>query len=294
MSERAAISTVLERGRGADLDDLRDRGDWIRLKTIESIAIAGNGHYGSTFSCAELLAVLFYRSLRLDPANPDWPDRDRFLLGKGHVAVGVYPCLADLGFFPTEWLDAYTHIDGNLGDHPDMRRIPGWDFSAGSIGHSLSVGAGMALAARKHGRDYRTFVLLGDGEHQEGQLWEAAMAAPNFGLGNLVAIVDRNQLGLDGTVEELMSIEPLAAKWEAFGWRTVQIDGHDVAAIVEALDSLPPTDDPTPTCVIARTVKGKGVPLMELAPQWHIGHLGDADRVTVVAAIEERIRERRG
>jgi transketolase len=286
----SAASGMLERGRETGVEELRRRAEWIRLKTIELVDIAGSGHYSSTFSAAELFAVLYYRALRLDPANPANPDRDRFLLGKGHAAVGLYPCLADLGFFPAEILDDYTRLGSPLGDHPDMRKVPGVDFSSGSIGHNLSVGAGMALAARKQGRDYRTVVMLGDGELNEGQVWEAAMAAAHFKLGNLVAIVDLNGYSLDGPVSEVMGIEPVAAKWEAFGWTTREIDGHDVAAVVRALDELPPTESETPFCLLARTQKGKGVPFMESSPDWHLGYLGEKDRALAVAAIEERLR----
>jgi transketolase len=282
--------TLLERGREATLEDLAWRAEWIRLKTIELVDIAGSGHYSSTFSCAELFAVLYYRALRLNPARPDDPDRDRFLLGKGHAAVGLYPCLADLGFFDTELLDGYTRLGSPLGDHPDMRKVRGVDFSSGSIGHNLSVGVGMALAARKQGRDYRTVVMLGDGELNEGQVWEAAMSAAHFGLGNIVALVDLNGYSLDGAVSEVMGIEPVAAKFEAFGFDTHEFDGHDVAAVVEAFDRLPDVDTQRPVALLARTMKGKGVPFMEASPDWHLGYLGERDREIAVAAIQERMR----
>jgi transketolase len=281
--------TRLERGRDVTLDELRRRAEWIRLQTIELVEIAGIGHYSSIFSCAELFSALYFRALRIDPANPHDPDRDRFLLGKGHAAVGLYPCLAELGFFPKEWLADYTRMGSPLGDHPDMRKVPGVDFSSGSIGHNLSVGAGMAYAARLTRRDFRTFVLLGDGELNEGQVWEAAMAAAHFGLGNLVAIVDLNGMSLDGRVQDVMGIEPVAAKWEAFGWRTIELDGHDMEQVVAHLDGLPPTDSDRPTCLLARTQKGKGVPFMEHSAGWHLGFLGPRDKEVAVAAIKERM-----
>jgi transketolase len=283
-------STVLERNRDISPQELRNRSEWIRLKTIELIDVAGSGHYSSTFSCAELFAVLYYHSLRLDPADPGWPDRDRFLMGKGHAAVGLYPCLADLGFFPESLLDDYTRLGSPLGDHPDMRKVPGVDFSSGSIGHNLSVGVGMAIAARKRGQDYRTIVMLGDGEMNEGQVWEAAMAAGHFGLGNLVALVDLNGYSLDGPVSDVMGIEPIADKWEAFGWSTVEIDGHDVEAVTAALDEMPPTETDKPHCILARTMKGKGVPFMEGSPDWHLGYLGENDKRIAIEAIEARIK----
>ena len=280
---------MLGRARSVDPQQMRHRADWIRLKTIDLIDIAGSGHYSSTFSCAELFACLYYHLLRLDPENPENPDRDRFLLGKGHAAVGLYPCLADLGLFPASWLDDYTRLGSPLGDHPDMRKIPGIDFSSGSIGHNLSVGVGMALGGRRQDRDFRVVVLLGDGELHEGQVWEATLSAAHFGLGNLVAIIDLNGMTLDGPTAEVMGIEPVAAKFEAFGWRTREFDGHNVEQILAEFDDLPPPGDNKPTCLLARTQKGKGVPFMETSPDWHLGFLGDKDRELAIAAIKERM-----
>jgi transketolase len=284
-------ATVLERGRASSDAALRRRAEWIRLRTIDLIEVAGSGHYSSTFSCAELLAVLYYHALRLDPANPAWSDRDRFVLGKGHVAVGLYPCLADLGYFPEGWLEDYTRLGSPLGDHPDMRKVPGVDFSSGSIGHNLSVGVGMALAGRRDRSDHRVVVMLGDGEMNEGQVWEAAMSAAHFELGNLVMIVDENRMGLDGLLAEVMNIEPLDHKLEAFGWQVVHVDGHDVTALRQAFDRLPDPSGTTPTCLIAHTLKGKGVSFMELSEAWHLGFLGPRDRERAEAEIRARMDE---
>jgi transketolase len=253
------------------------------------IDIAGTGHYASTFSCAELLALLYYDQLRLREGDPVWDERDRFLLGKGHVAIGVYPCLADLGFFPVDWLDDYTRLGSPLGDHPDMKTVPGVDFSSGSIGHNLSVGVGMALSARLRGRGYRTFVLLGDGEMHEGQVWEAAMSAAHFGLGNVVAIVDANGISLDGPVEQVMSVEPLVEKWSAFGWSALEVDGDDTAALLACFAGLPASESDQPTVIVARTLKGKGVSFMERDPGWHLGYLGPEDRAQALAEIDARL-----
>ncbi|WP_322761088.1 transketolase [Frankia sp. Cr2] len=280
---------VLQRDREVTPTELRRRAEWIRLETIRLVGIAGSGHYSSTFSAAELFAVLYYRVLQLAPADPAWPDRDRLLLGKGHAAVGLYPCLADLGFFPTDWLDSYTRLGSPLGDHPDMTKVPGVDFSSGSIGHNLSVGLGMALAARLSGRGYRTYVVLGDGELHEGQVYEAMMAASHFRLGNLVAVVDANGSCLDGPTSQVMNVEPIAGRFDAFGWRTVELDGHDVEALVTAFATLPPPTDDQPTCVVARTVKGMGVSFMESAEEWHLGFLGPADRERAEQEIRERL-----
>ncbi|WP_137722838.1 transketolase [Prescottella subtropica] len=282
----------LERDRPASTAELQVRADRLRLEVIEMIDKAGLGHYSSTFSCAELLAVLYYRALRIDPARPDWAERDRFLLGKGHAAVGLWPILADLGYFPRAELDRFGYLGSRLGDHPDMRKAPGVDFSSGSLGHNLSVGLGMALAGRLRGSDHRTFVLTGDGELHEGQVWEAAMAASHYRVGSLVAIIDANGYIGSGPTSELMGVEPLTTRFEAFGWHTIEIDGHDVAAIVDTFDGLPAPESDRPVCIIARTVKGKGVSLMEAAPRaWHVGCLTPDQRAAAVAEITARLQE---
>jgi transketolase len=273
-----------------DPEGLRRKAEWIRLETVRLAEIAGSGHYGSAFSAAEIFATLYYRHLRIRPGDATWPDRDRFLLGKGHAAIGLYPVLADLGYFPASVLDTYTRLGSPLGDHPDMKHVPGIDFSSGSIGHNLSVGVGMALAGRLAGRDHRTWVMLGDGELHEGQVWEAAMSGAHLGLGGLVAIVDANGWCLDGPANDVMRIEPIAGRFEAFGWRCVEVaDGHDVDALLHSYDALPHRTSDVPTCIVARTVKGKGVSFMEHAPEWHIGYLGPDDRARAVAEIEARI-----
>jgi transketolase len=262
--------------------------DWIRRETIRLVDIAGSGHYSSVFSCAEILEVLYGGVLRVDPSRPHWPDRDRFLLGKGHAAVGLYPVLAELGYFPAAWLDSYTRLGSPLGDHPDMNKVPGIDFSSGSIGHNLSVGVGMALAARLGKRAYRTYVLLGDGELHEGQIWEAAASASHFRLSHLVAVVDANGWCLDGPTDEIMAIEPIADRFAAFGWRTEEVDGHDVAALRAVFAALLDAADDRPACVIARTVKGKGVSFMEHHPGWHLGYLAEGDKAAALAEIDAR------
>lgn len=281
---------VLQRHRAADPEALRRAAEELRLAVIDIIDGAGLGHYSSTFSAAELLTVLYRHTLRLKPSDSGWADRDRFLLGKGHIAVGLWPLLAELGYFPADWLETFGKKGAPLQDHPNMHTAPGIDFSSGSLGHNLSVGIGMALAARLQGRDYRTFVLLGDGELHEGQVWEAAMAAPHFKLGNLIAIVDANGSCAGGETSAVMNIEPVAQRFETFGWRTVEVDGHDVHALVEALDALPEPAAEGPTCIVARTLKGKGVSFMESAPRkWHVGFLGTQDRDRAIAEIKERL-----
>lgn len=282
---------VLARGRKVSPEALQRRANWIRLRTLELIDQAGLGHYSSTFSCAEIIAVLYYHTLRLQPHRPDWPDRDRFLLGKGHVAVGLWPVLADLGYFPEDWLAGYGQPGSPLTDHPDMRAVPGVDFSSGSLGHNLSVAVGMSLAARLQQRDYRTFVLSGDGELHEGQIWEAAMAASHYRLGNLVLVVDANQYAGGGETAEIMNIEPVVGRFQAFGWRAQEVNGHDVRALMAAFDSLPPPESDRPTCIVARTLKGKGLRMTEAAPQaWHLGWMSPEQRAEAIRELEARMR----
>src|ERR1700691_1365113 len=282
---------TLERGRPLTDAQLLRRADWIRLQTIDLIAQAGLGHYSSTFSCAEIIAALYYRALRLRPQEPRWEDRDRFLLGKGHVATGLWPVLADLGFYPQDWLRQFGKVGSPLNDHPNMKLAHGIDFSSGSLGHNLSVGVGMALGARLTGLSYRTFVLTGDGELQEGQVWEAAMAASHYKLGNLVAIVDANGFSGAGPTSQAINIEPLGQRFSSFGWTVREIDGNDMATVRSTLDELPAPSSEEPIVIIARTRKGHGVEFMEKQPQaWHLGLLSPEQYADVVAEITARIK----
>ena len=284
------IVTQLDRGRPVTDTELLRRADWIRLQTIDLIRQAGLGHYSSTFSSAEIIAALYYRALRLRPQEPRWEDRDRFLLGKGHVATGLWPVLADLGFYPRDWLGQFGKVGSPLNDHPNMKLAHGIDFSSGSLGHNLSVGVGMALGARLTGRDYRTFVLTGDGELQEGQVWEAAMAASHYKLGNLIAIVDANGFSGAGPTSQAINIEPLGQRFEAFGWTVREIDGNDIPTVRSTLDELPDPSSEAPIVIIARTRKGHGVEFMEKQPQaWHLGLLNDEQYADVVAEISARM-----
>ena len=284
------IVTQLERGRPVTDAELLRRADWIRLQTIDLIRQAGLGHYSSTFSSAEIIAALYYRALRLRPDEPRWADRDRFLLGKGHVATGLWPVLADLGFYPRDWLRQFGKVGSPLNDHPNMKLAHGIDFSSGSLGHNLSVGVGMALGGRLTGRDYRNFVLTGDGELQEGQVWEAAMAASHYKLGNLVAIVDANGFSGAGPTSQAINIEPLGQRLEAFGWTVREIDGNDIPTVRSTLDELPDPSSEAPIVIIARTRKGHGVEFMEKQPQaWHLGLLNAEQYADVVAEISARM-----
>lgn len=264
---------------------LADRALFVRTETVRLARIAGAGHYTSSFSAAELFAALYYAALRYDPERPDWPDRDRFVLSKGHAAIGLYPLLADVGFFDPAELDDYTRLGSPFGDHPDMKRIPGIDFSSGSLGHGLSVSVGMALAGRMTGREYRTWCMLGDGELHEGQVWEAVMSAAHYELGSLIAIVDRNGLCIDGFTSDVMEVEPLTDKFAAFGWDVRRVDGHDIDELLDAFAELQRRDERRPMAVIADTVKGRGVKRMEHSPDWHVGSLAGDDYDDVLAEL---------
>jgi transketolase len=261
----------------AERTRLEERALFVRLETLRLTRIAGAGHYSATFSAAELLATLYYHELRLDPSHPQWPERDRFVLSKGHAAIGLYPILADLGFFDSTELETYTRLGSAFGDHPDMRKVRGIDFSSGSLGHGLSIGVGMALGGRVQSLDFRVYVMVGDAELNEGQIWEAAMSAGHFKLDSLVCIVDRNQLGIDGRTEDIMAVEPIEDRFASFGWEVQRINGHSVDDIVDAFDAAKKSSRRQPHVIIADTIKGKGVQRMELDVNWHVGNLGPED-----------------
>jgi transketolase len=284
------MSQAKSRGHNVSQAFLEDRARFIRKETVRLSRIAGAGHYSSTFSAAELFAALYYAHLNFNPTEPRAPDRDRFILSKGHAAIGIYPVLADLGFFDPALLDNYTRLGSPFGDHPDMKKVPGIDFSSGSLGHGLSIGVGMALGALVQGRGFRTFVMLGDGELAEGQVWEAAMAAGHFGLQSLVAIVDRNRLCIDGDTETIMSVEPLEERFSSFGWGVQRIDGHDLDAILETFGALPPAGRGKPQAIIADTIKGRGVKRMELSLDWHVGNLVGDDYDDVMAELDAGLK----
>jgi|SRR5215207_4459772 len=266
-----------------EIQRIREKALFSREETVRLVSIAKTGHYASSFSCAEILATLYYGVMRLRRGEPDWTERDRFLFGKGHAAAALYPFLADYEFFPAEWLDEYTRLGNPFGDHPDMRRIPGIDFSSGSLGHALSAALGMVLGGRLQGLDYNVYVLLGDGELHEGQVWEAALSAAHHKAGNLVAIVDRNGYCLDGRVEEVIDVEPLLSKWRAFGWETHEVDGHDIGQLLTTLRAITGVENrDRPAVIVAHTVKGKGVSYMEKNFGWHLGYLGPEDERDVL------------
>lgn len=240
----------------------------LRRHVITMIANAGSGHPGGSLSAADIVAALYFKVMRHDPKNPQWSDRDRFVLSKGHAAPILYAALAECGYFPVEELSTLRKLGSRLQGHTDRTLTPGVEMSAGSLGQGLSYGIGIALAGRLDRRDYHVYVLLGDGECDEGQVWEAAMLAPHFMLDNLTAIIDHNGLQLDGRVCDIMGLEPLADKWCAFNWHVFEIDGHDMKQISETLEKARKTKG-KPTVVIAHTIKGKGVSFMENNVDFH-------------------------
>jgi transketolase len=241
----------------------------LRRHAIRMIAEANSGHPGGSLSAAEIVTALYFGGiLRHDPARPDWPDRDRFILSKGHGVPILYAALAERGYFPVDELMTLRQVDSRLQGHPVQGMTPGIEASTGSLGQGLSIGIGHAIAGRLDGNLFRTWVVLGDGECQEGQVWEAAMAAANYELDTLTAIVDWNRYQLDGAVEDIQSLAPFPDKWAAFGWNVLEIDGHDMAAVLQALTTASQHRG-QPTCIIATTVKGKGVSFMEHNNEFH-------------------------
>jgi len=240
----------------------------LRVHVIEMVYHAQSGHPGGSLSAADIVAALFFHQMRLDPQNPHWDDRDRFIMSKGHAAPLLYAALAERGFFPREELMTLRQLNSRLQGHPDRLKTPGVEMTAGALGHGLCMGAGIALAARLDGSLARTYVLLGDGEIQAGVIWEGAMLAGKYRLANLTAILDYNDVQLDGFVHDIMPIVPVRDKWRAFNWHTIELDGHNIRQILEGLDEAANIHD-APTVLIAHTTKGKGVSFMENRSTWH-------------------------
>ncbi len=250
------------------IEEMREKAKKLRRHIITMIAKVGSGHPGGSLSAAEIVTALFFHVLRHDPQNPRWLDRDRFVLSKGHAAPLLYAALAETGYFPVAELLTLRELGSRMQGHTNMSTTPGVEMSAGALGQGLSFGIGIALAGRLDSRDYRVYVLLGDGECDEGQVWEAAMAAAHFKLDNIVAIIDRNCQQIDGWTYDVMDTEPLPEKWRSFGWHTIEVDGHDLAQIIAALEEAK-TIKGKPTALIAHTIKGKGVSFMENNPDFH-------------------------
>jgi transketolase len=261
-----ATPFALSLGSDDRVEKLRSQAQRVRRSVVEMIGRARLGHIGGDFSVSDILTTLFFSVLRVDPTNPSSPQRDRFILSKGHCAAALYSTLALRGFFPVEELKTFLEPLSPLNGHPNRRKVPGVEANTGPLGHGLPIGVGIAIGGKLAKADWRTFVVLGDGELQEGSNWEAAMCAGHRKLDNLVAVVDRNRLQQGARTEDTNQLEPLGEKWRAFGWDVVTIDGHDHAALYEALSSPHPGK---PRCVIANTIKGKGVSFIEDRVEWH-------------------------
>jgi len=252
----------------ATIQELEQTARQLRINILKMLNLAKSGHTGGSLSAIDALTVLFFHEMRHDPGNPHWEGRDHFVLSKGHAAPALYACLAEAGYFPPEDLKTLRRLGSHLQGHPDMKKTPGVEVCTGSLGQGFSQAIGLALAAKLSGRKSRTYVLLGDGEMQEGQVWEAAMAAPHYDLDNLCAIVDANGLQIDGEVSKVMAVAPLGPKFLAFNWHVLEVDGHDIKALIQALDDAKKTSG-KPTMIIARTVKGKGVSFFEHKASYH-------------------------
>ncbi len=251
-----------------EIKELNEIARELRCTSLRMIHKRQAGHPGGSLSAAEIMTVLYFKVMKIDPNNPNWNERDRFLLSKGHASAMLYATLAKRGFFPEEDLQKWGELDCHLQGHPDRLKTPGVDMNSGILGHGVSIGVGLCLAARQKRKDFRVYTLLGDGECQAGLVWEGANAAAKYALTNLVAVVDHNAVQLDGFVEEVMPIEPLAEKWRSFGWDVLEVDGHDVDQLYQAFLQCIEAQK-KPTVIIARTIKGKGVSFMENKAYWH-------------------------
>jgi transketolase len=250
-----------------DIKFLKRKAVEIRKLLLETIYEAGTGHTGSSLSNTDILTVLYYSVMNVDPQNPTWEDRDRYIQSKGHAVESYWAVLADRGFFPKEELKTFSKFKSRLIGHPN-NKVSGVEMNTGSLGHGLSISVGMALAAKQDHKSYRVFTLMGDGELAEGSVWEAAMAASQYKLDNLIGIIDRNRLQITGRTSDVMNNEPLDKKWESFGWSVVEVDGNDVAELVRVLNEVPKTIG-KPTIILANTIKGKGISMAENVAGWH-------------------------
>jgi transketolase len=263
----------MQETRDALLERLQAQARQLRRNLWRALRAGGSGHAGGSSSAADILSALYFYRMRIRPTEPGWPERDRFVLSKGHANAALGAVLAQAGFIDDAVIDRFYHFESPFGMHPDIK-VPGVEMCTGALGHGLAIAVGMALGARMQKLPYHTFVMLGDGELHEGSNWEAAMAASHYRLANLTVIVDHNKISQSGRVEELVRIDPLADKWRAFGFEVREIDGHDMAQVVDALDALP-LDSDRPTALIAHTVKGKGVSFAENTYLWHSNNVND-------------------
>lgn len=251
-----------------DIKELQKKAKEVREGIIEAVYSNKSGHPGGSLSIADIMTVMYFNQMNIDEENPKWENRDRLVLSKGHCSPALYSCLANRGFFEVDKLKEFRSINSNLQGHPDMNKVSGVDMTSGSLGQGLSLANGMAIAGKLDNKSYRVYCILGDGEIEEGQIWEAAMASNKYKLDNLCIIVDNNNLQIDGKIEEVMSSYPIDEKFKSFGFQVINIDGHDIQEIIDAFDVAKNIKD-KPTCIIAKTIKGKGVSFMENQVEWH-------------------------
>ena len=252
-------------------------------------------HIGGDLSMTDLMTVIFEHLMQVDPERPEWPERDRFILSKGHGAGALYISMANRGFFDVEEIyETYGALGSRFGMHPCRNHLPGVEMSTGSLGHGLGLSVGLALAARLDGRSNRVVTLMGDGELNEGSVWEAAMAAAQFRLGSIVAFVDKNDMCMDGEQDDVMQVNPVDQKFAAFGWNVVTVDGHDIPALTDMIDALPPSSSDRPTVVVAQTIKGRGIGFMENTTKWHSGQIDDETLAACYVELDERFAPRTG
>ena len=269
------------------VEELEKMARQVRKGIIEAVYSNQSGHPGGSLSVADILTVLYFKEMNIDEKNPNWDDRDRLVLSKGHCSPALYSCLANRGFFPVEDLKTFRNINSYLQGHPDKNKVPGVDMTTGSLGQGLSSANGMAIAGKMDEKDYRVYCILGDGEIEEGQIWEAAMAANKYKLDNLCVIVDNNNLQIDGTIEEVMSSYPIDEKFRSFGFEIIKIDGHDITEIIKAFDVAKNVKG-KPTCIIAKTIKGKGISFMENQVGWHGKAPNEEQYIQALQELEEK------
>ncbi|MCM1991188.1 transketolase [Oceanirhabdus seepicola] len=270
---------------------LEKKAHQLRKLCVDTVVWAGSGHVGGSLSSMDIFTILYHKYMKIDPKNPLWQDRDRFILSKGHVGVGFAPVLADKGYFDKELLKEYNHTGSKLGMHLDSQKVPGVDASSGSLGHGLPIAIGTALAARLHNKSYITYCLLGDGECDEGSVWEAAMSASHYNVTNLITIVDRNRCMIDGRTEDVMKLEPFIDKWKAFGFIVKEVNGHSFRELSEAID-FALQENSAPVLILANTIKGCGIDFMEDDYRWHYGSFDSEKYKQAKESLEKYYEER--
>jgi transketolase len=270
--------------------DLSRRANEFRIQVLRMVYAHQTGHIGGAFSCAEILTALYFHHLQVDPCNPQWKDRDRLVFSKGHACAMLYTALAHRGFFPTDWLMTFRELNSHLQGHPDREKVPGVEVPAGPLGHGIAIGAGMALAARLDQSKRRVYAILGDGEINAGVIWEGALVAAKYQLDNLKVFLDYNGVQQTGTTAQVMPTEPIVDKWRAFGWHTLEIHGHNMAQVLDALDEADEVHG-KPVMIIARTTKGKGVSFMENDPYWHGNPPTEKQFQAALAELQEKVSQ---